>query len=502
MKIITKQNKEFELSDILLYKANSKNIIVIVNDEEQMKKFSITGKNEDAPIAVITYTDSDLMEIIASMKQIKNYEVLSDNNISVNYADGLNVKFDSTNEEIIKENLAEQRKNAQEKVLGAWYNVPDKEKEKRKREIQKGINKSLAAILAAMVLAGGLYSCNKAKEEKGEKISKDMLNPTDPRKTEESVTTRSKLISEAEELYKATEEVNPFILKYQQVSNVKWDKELALEVVEFINGVYPTTMTYMNEENADKEATEIMQAISLIIAGNLNTEIKEEEMIDFSKYIVNEREKVFVHNAMLMARACVNESIGEPTNGKIIDEDEWTEVNKFSMEYTDAVDQLINYEFDTINDADYLGTSFGARYLISSIFTQVNNAFPGVMQTKHVTRVSSESDKREYELYYRYFLDDVRKIMYLPEEGPNGTVQYRAVWKDEKGECHEEGPYTMDEMFAMANRELEIGKTPDMLGIEGNANIHKLGLESQLEDTLLNAKTELLESKYTYTNSK
>ncbi len=502
MKILTKQGKEFELSDILLYKVNKKDIIVIVNDEEQMKKFSMTGRHEDAPITVLHYTDSQLTEIINSMKHIKSYNVSSDGNINVSYSDGTKVKFDITNEEIIKSNLSAQRKVAQEKAIGSWYGVSEEEKKNKRKAVQKKINKSLAAVLAATVLAGGLYSCSKLKEEKGERISKDMLNPTDPRKTEESVTTRSKLLDEAEALYQATIDVNPFILKYQQVSNVKWDKELALEVVEFINGVYPTAMTYMNEENAEKEATEIMEAISLIIAGNLNTETKEEEMIDFSQYIVNEREKVFVHNAMLMARACVNESIGEPTNGKIIDEDEWTEVNKFSMEYTNAVDQLINYEFDTINDADYLATSFGARYLISSIFTQVNNAFPGVMQTKHVTRVSSESDRREYELYYRYFLDDVRKIMYLPEEGPNGTVQYRGVWKDEKGVCHEEGPYTMDEMFAMANRELEIGKTPDMLGIEGNANIHKLGLESQLEDTLLNAKTELLESKYTYTNSK
>ena len=34
MKILTKQGKEFELSDILLYKVNKKDIIVIVNDNE------------------------------------------------------------------------------------------------------------------------------------------------------------------------------------------------------------------------------------------------------------------------------------------------------------------------------------------------------------------------------------------------------------------------------------------------------------------------------------
>ena len=56
MFMITKQGKEVNYSDILLYSVDKKNIIVIVNDEEQMKKFMRTGKGTDAPIAIIPYS--------------------------------------------------------------------------------------------------------------------------------------------------------------------------------------------------------------------------------------------------------------------------------------------------------------------------------------------------------------------------------------------------------------------------------------------------------------
>lgn len=503
MFMITKQGKEMNYSDILLYSVAMKNIVVIVNDTDQMKKFAKTGKASYAPIAVIPYTDEELTNIIESMKQIVRYDVNEDKTLTVRYEDETEVVFDAENESIIKANLAEQRKLKERKVVGTWANIPEKEKEERKRQTQKKLKKGIAATLAATVLAGALYHGAKWGNKKFSENNNDIttssydefVNPTDPRKDEEIIVSKSDFTKEAEELYNLTETVNPFILKYQQVANITWDKELALEVIEYINTLYPTSMQFMNEENAKAEAIELQQAISLIIAGNLNPETKEEEMIDLSQFMISETEKVLVHNAMTIARACIQESIGEPMNGKIIETNE--EMNKFSREYTNAVDQLLHYEYDTINDTDFLVASSGARFVISSIFQTVNNTIP---QWSHVTRKSSEQDPREHELYYRYFNDDYNKVLYLPEPGQNGTNVYYAYWADETSDCHKTGPYTEDVMHAMAG--LSTVEEQRNLGIEANPNIRQLGIQTEVDNRVEDARVELFELTKTNVNTK
>lgn len=503
MKIITKQGKEFELSDVLLYSVNKNKIITIVNDEEQMKKFSITGSANDAPISIIDYSEDTLNEIITSMKQIKSYQVSDSKDIDVEYTDGTSIMFDESNMEVINSNLQAQKKANEKKTLGAWYDLSDKEKEEKKRKTKKNVLRGLSAAVAATVLAGGLYVAGKTfkrskpAETVGEIVSEEMYNPTDPRKTTIVEEPKSDFTNEAASLYKETEEVNPFIIRYQQAVNVTWNKELALEVVEFLNGMYPTSMIAMNEENSKAEATELMQAIDLIIAGNLNPETSEEEMIDLSKYIRDEKERVFVHNSMLMARACINESIGEPMNGKILDESKWSDVNKFSREYTNSVEQLIHYEFDTLNDSDFLTSSANTRYVITSIFQVVDASIP---QWTHVTRRSSEQDVREYELYYRYFFDDVDKVTYLPEPGKNGTNQYRAYWADGNSLCNENGPFTEDEMHAMAG--LSTVEEQRNLGIEANPNIHQLGVQTQINAKYEQAIEDFLALRNDYVKNK
>lgn len=506
MFMITKQGKEVNYSDILLYSVAMKNIVVIVNDEEQMKKFARTSKASDAPIAIIPYSAEELTNIIDSMKQIEEYKVNDDSTITVKYTDGEEVVFDASNESIIKINLAEQRKANERKVVGTWANIPEKEKEEKKKATKKKFVKGLSAMLAATVLAGGIYYAaskfgNKKFSENNENNKEttssydEFVNTTDSRKDTEIVVPTSDFTKEAEKLYNLTAMVNPFILKYQQVANVTWDKELALEVIEYINTIYPTSMEYMSEANAKAEAVELQQAISLLIAGNLNPETKEEEMIDLSQFMINEKEKVLVHNAMTIARACIQESIGEPMNGKIIETDE--EMNKFSRKYTNSVDQLLHYEFDTINDTDFLVASSGARFVISSIFQTVNNTIP---QWSYVMRNSSETDTREYKLYYRYFNDDYNKVLYLPEAGPNGTNVYYAYWADETSDCHRVGPYTEDVMHAMAG--LSTVEEQRNLGIEVNPNIRQLGIQTEVDNRVEDARVELFELAKTNVNTK
>ena len=96
---------------------------------------------------------------------------------------------------------------------------------------------------------------------------------------------------------------------------------------------------------------------------------------------------------------------------------------------------------------DFITSSMGCRFTTSSIFHFMNGMIP---QWSYITRESSETDKREYDLYLQYFQDDVEKDLYLPEPGKNGTVQYKCVYEDEKGRCKEK-IYTEDEMLEALN---------------------------------------------------
>ena len=172
-------------------------------------------------------------------------------------------------------------------------------------------------------------------------------------------------------------------------------------------------------------------------------------------------------------------------------------MNKFRREYTNAVDQLLHYEFDTINDTEFLVASSGARFVISSIFQTVNNTIP---QWSHITRQSSETDTREYDLYYRYFNDDYYKVLYLPEPGINGTTVYYAYWSDENSKCNKAGPYTEDVMFAMAG--MSIVEEERDLKIEVNPNLRQLGIQTEVDNRVEDARTELFELTKTNVNTK
>lgn len=294
---------------------------------------------------------------------------------------------------------------------------------------------------------------------------------------------------DAKRLYQETLDKNSFVLRYQQIVNVNWNEDLALEVIEVMNGVYPTRMQQMSAEDAHAEMTEVLQAASLLITGNLNPETKTNDMIDLSSYIVSEKDRVLIHNAMVVARNAMNESIGQPMNGQILDESEWSRVNKFSNEYKGAVDQLLHYEFGTVNDSDFLEMNAGARWTIATIFQQVNNTIP---QWSYITRKTSEATPREYDLYYRYFTNDVEKKVYLPRPGVNGTTEY--VYTNQN--CIDEEVYTEDEMFALAG--LSTVEEQRYLGIQANPNIHQLGIQTEVDNRVDDAVNELHRAQKTY----
>ena len=499
MKIITKQGKEFELSDIVLYSVVKNKIITMVNDEEQMKKFCDTGRLQDAPISIIDYSLDAFNEIIMSMKQIKSYKVSDSDEIEVEYKDGTNIKFNRTNMSIIKENFESQKNANIKKAFGIWYDMPNNDKDAKKRTTKKKVLRGISASLAALVVAGGLYFIGKnikeSKNIKGEIISEEMYNHFDTRKNELVLFPKSEFTDEAKDFY---EEINSKNIEFiNNLGTLKFDQEKALEIIEFINGNYPTSMLAMNENNSNKEATELMELINVIIGWNLTPETKENEMIDLSKYIVNEKERVFVHNAMVMSRACIDESIGEPMRGEILDESKWASPKKFTRKCKNSFEKLVHYEYETLDDSDFVTSSAGAKYVITSTFKIMDKVIPHWI---HVYREKSEYDVREFELYYIYFFDNVEKITYLPERGKNNETLYRGYWADEYSLCHEEGPYTEEEMFIMAGFPIDGDK--EKYNVTRNDNIRDLGVQTQVDAKHRLAMEEFLSLKKAATKSK
>ena len=171
-------------------------------------------------------------------------------------------------------------------------------------------------------------------------------------------------------------------------------------------------------------------------------------------------------------------------NGKILDEDEFSEVNKFSRQYKDSVDQLLNYEADTKDEPAFLTMSSGCRFLIASIFQNANNVIP---QHSFITR-TSETDARTNDVYYRYFQNDVTKDLYLPRAGENGNTIYVRTYYDENRECHEE-VLTEDVMFAMAG--MSTVEEQRNLGIEAIPDIHQFGIQIEIDTRVAEAVEEL-----------
>jgi len=115
-KITSAQGKEFNYSDILsYYRVGKEQIIVLLNDKEQFKKFAVTRRKEDFPTANLSYSTEMFEKVILDMKQIKDYPPNPDGTIRVEYEDGTTINFDKNSKGVIESIVIEQRK-AKEKA--------------------------------------------------------------------------------------------------------------------------------------------------------------------------------------------------------------------------------------------------------------------------------------------------------------------------------------------------------------------------------------------------
>ena len=100
----TIQGKEFDYSDIVLYKlsGNQQKLIVFVDDKEQLEKLKESNDIKDTPVAFLINTSDEEKNIITKMKQIKSVDVVN-GALQVKYEDGSEILFDLDNENVISD---------------------------------------------------------------------------------------------------------------------------------------------------------------------------------------------------------------------------------------------------------------------------------------------------------------------------------------------------------------------------------------------------------------
>ena len=286
----TIQGKEFDYSDIVLYKlsGNQQKLIVFVDDKEQLEKLKESNDIKDTPVAFLINTSDEEKNIITKMKQINSVDVVN-GALQVKYEDGSEILFDLDNENVINDvqkaqldakkvtNEAlisskpaesqdqpapvvqpvvtkpevksdEPKKEENTNLDNSWTNIRAEEKEATKKKLSASQKKQMAGILAAIASAGiaGRVLIGSLSNKNS---SDPVLTPTPssistllPTPTPIAIAGENDYTAKAEQLVAETEAKDSFIITYQQAVGVKWDTELAKSVIEYANGLYPYAM--------------------------------------------------------------------------------------------------------------------------------------------------------------------------------------------------------------------------------------------------------------------
>lgn len=321
----------------------------------------------------------------------------------------------------------------------------------------------LAALLLSVTTLSGcnLTSCNKTNGE-------------DLNRIERQAQEDSEYAEAGKKLYDEIKS-NPVF------RGIKWDKNLALKVVELLNEHYPTASTYMNSENAKNATDQTLKVIEDIIRINLDPNTKPEQMINLSDYVERDRHKAFLNNSMILTKDAVEEIMA----GKFIDETKWSSNEKVKS----ATSSLLNYEFDTTNDSDFLEMSAGVRFTIQTMYNEANKYVP---EESYIHRNQSEETVRDYDLYLIYFTNDLEKRVYLPRRTKDNEIEFVYTYPG----CKEEERYTKEEMYALAG--LSSFEEQKRLGIEPKLWIWQMGIQVEIENRIEDAKTEIYNAKDAY----
>lgn len=159
--IISKQDKQFDMSDILLCSKQGNKLFLLLNDKEQLDKFTRTGESKDAPICIKDYDVLLESQIYMSKKKLKDYEELDNGNTSVTFEDESTYEFSESSRDIIVENYKKQEV-VPNTVIGNWRDENNTDEIRHKiKEVKKyndnihtsyfGMKLSLAGALISMI---------------------------------------------------------------------------------------------------------------------------------------------------------------------------------------------------------------------------------------------------------------------------------------------------------------------------------------------------------------
>ena len=422
----TIQGKEFSYNDVLLFHISDMKVNLLVNDEEQMDIYKNTGNLNDLPISILDYNKTIKKNLVTNMKQIREYSCVG-NNVIVKYNDGTKFEFDINN-------------------LGYIENIFNGQKIQKEVNRKNKRNAAIACILASTCIVTGslgyLIGSKKLKEI-NDINSEFVFGGT----------------------YKA--QANHMYEKLKDTAfaqKINWTKELAESIVEYANGEYPREMENMNEEDALKKQEEIENAIQTLISYNLS--VSSDKVVNIADYVISNKEKNLINDALVMGR-CL--SVGD-TTGKILSSCDWTTHAILSGDKNEAINNFINYEYDTMYNSTYAELPSSVRFVIASTYEMSNEYIPGY---SHVTRERSESDVRENELYFRYFVNENTYETFLPRKTETGDIEYVLTYSD----CSEK-VYDETTMYVLAGK--LINKNYEYGYIEQIPGIKQCGVENEV----------------------
>lgn len=485
----TIEGKELNLSDVIIY-STKEDANVIFTLSKNIEGELVTNK--------VLYSEENVDTLTRGMKQIKSIELSSLNGIEVlkvKYTDKDEAIFPKTRQSLLSAIRERQENVKREQVIrDTWDNLTPEQQENKKEANKKQKRTGLVSLIVAASLLGGAAvggivhhgKKNKDNENPYDSIQNMTQTEITESRNHSTVVKRADVtyafdINDPEviskkglELYNEVNKKNMLLLTSGEI--VKWDETLATEVVEYINGLYPASLKAMDIASAKAEMEKIEQAILLIDAASTSAENDYKNVINISNYVSNNKERVLMNNAFVIARRVNDEAVGNPVNGKIIESDE--EFNKLNREYTNACDKLLNYIIDTNNDPVYNEASASTRWTICSI---LRDGLAIVPRYDSVIRTSKE-ETRKAEYRVVYYIDNVNDTVWYADKNELDVIGQEVYY--EYKDCNKTGKKFSDTQMEEY--------------YENNANIVKLGIEKELDDERVRAEKDFMDIMVLY----
>lgn len=476
----------------------------------------------------VEYSVANISELNANMMQIKKTTELK-TKVKVLYENGETLEFNPQRKELINsiENAQKEIKRVsvidsfdvvEKATIEDFDTLSEEGKEQRKDSVNKAKRKHLVKALTAVTVSLGLLgagSCigkqiaDSNKEDKSN--NNDLSNHEQTMSTEElaklqatntpnvtftpaptatpinvarrndatylfDINNPDVINQKGLELYNETQSKNMLLLTSREI--VDWDETLSIEVVEYINGIYPATMKNMDIPSSKAEMEKIEQAILLIDAGsqnNVNT--FGSQTVNLSDYVANSNERAILNDAFILARRVSDAAVGNPVNGKIINDS--LEFNKLDDDYLDAVDALLHYALNLEDEAVYRDAAASTRW---TIISTIQDGFSIVPRWSSIERIS-EKEQVDAEYPYVWYIDNVKDTEWHVI-APKNRTRLDLLGQEKYEEINVENGKKTGSIKSYSQME-EYYKE--------NANIVKLGIEQRIDDERLEAEKDFMD---------